>query len=86
MQMDYEKAAYITYEEAQRLTSLGRTTLSSIVNSGEVNAARIGRAVRLDRESLMSYMRRASSGGANPDPDESGGASAPTSNLVTRRS
>ena len=47
---------WITYEEAQRLTSLGRTTLWRICSSGEVKTARIGRAVRINRQSLEDYM------------------------------
>ena len=47
---------WITYEEAQRLTSLGRTTLWRIVKSGAVKSASIGRAVRINRESLEEYM------------------------------
>ncbi len=50
--------AWITYEEAQRLTSLGRTTLWRICSSGEVKTARIGRAVRINRQSLEAYMER----------------------------
>ncbi len=49
---------WITYEEAQRLTSLGRTTLWRICNSGQVKTARIGRAVRINRQSLEDYMER----------------------------
>jgi excisionase family DNA binding protein len=56
-------AEWITYEEAQRLTSLGRTTLWRIANSDEgVKTARVGRAVRINRKSLMDYMERASEG------------------------
>ena len=57
MQTEIEPA-WITYEEAQRLTSLGRTTLWRICRSGEVKTARIGRAVRINRQSLEDYMER----------------------------
>lgn len=50
---------WITYEEAQQLVGLGRTTLWRLVKSGEVKSAQIGRAVRLSRESLEAYMERA---------------------------
>jgi excisionase family DNA binding protein len=50
------KPTWITYEEAQHLTSLGRTTLWRIVKSGAVKSAPIGRAVRINRESLEEYM------------------------------
>ena len=52
------KPTWITYEEAQRLTSLGRTTLWRICSSGEVKTARIGRAVRINRQSLEDYLER----------------------------
>jgi excisionase family DNA binding protein len=51
---------WITYEEAQRLTSLGRTTLWRLVRAGEVKSASIGRAVRINRESLEEYMEEQS--------------------------
>jgi excisionase family DNA binding protein len=49
-------ALWLTYPEAQRLTSLGRTTLWTLVSSGEIKAARVGRAVRINRQSLEAYM------------------------------
>jgi excisionase family DNA binding protein len=51
---------WISYEEARRLTSLGRTTIWRICrdeNSG-IRVARVGRAVRINRDSLEAYMRR----------------------------
>jgi excisionase family DNA binding protein len=55
MQTDM-KAEWITYEEAQHLTSLGRTTLWRICSSGDVKTARVGRAVRINRRSLEEFM------------------------------
>jgi len=53
---------WITYEEAQYLTSLGRTTLWKIANSNEgIKTARVGRAVRINRRSLEEYMERMAS-------------------------
>jgi excisionase family DNA binding protein len=49
---------WLTYQEAQRLTSLGRTTLWRLVTSGEIDAARVGRAVRINRASLSAFMQR----------------------------
>jgi excisionase family DNA binding protein len=49
---------WLTYEEAQRLTSLGRTTIWRICASGAVKTARVGRAVRINRKSLKDYMER----------------------------
>jgi excisionase family DNA binding protein len=59
MQTETETATWVTYEEAQRLTSLGRTTLWRICSSGAVKTARIGRAVRINRCSLEEYMEEA---------------------------
>jgi excisionase family DNA binding protein len=49
---------WLTYPEAQRLSGLGRTTIWSLANSGRVKAARVGRAVRINRKSLEDYMER----------------------------
>lgn len=52
---------WISYDEAQRLTSLGRTTLWRICGdpSSGVRTARIGRAVRINRQSLEDFMAQA---------------------------
>lgn len=52
------EAAWITPAEAQRHTSLGRTKLWELVSTGEIEAAKVGRAVRINRQSLDDYMRR----------------------------
>jgi excisionase family DNA binding protein len=51
---------WITYEDAQRLTSLGRTTLWRICSAEDsgIEVARVGRAVRINRSSLTAYMKR----------------------------
>jgi excisionase family DNA binding protein len=49
---------WLTYAEAQAVSGLSRTTIWKLVNAGEVEAARIGRALRINRESLDAYMRR----------------------------
>jgi excisionase family DNA binding protein len=59
------RPTWITYEEAQRLTSLGRTTLWRIVKSGDVKSVSIGRAVRLNRESLEEYIEREAQGSSS---------------------
>jgi excisionase family DNA binding protein len=53
-----EVTACLSYSEAQRLSSLGRTKLWELVSAGEVEAAKIGGAVRISRRSLDEYMRR----------------------------
>jgi hypothetical protein len=51
---------WITYEEAGRLTSLGRTTLWKICGAEDtgIEVAHVGRAVRINRNSLLAYLRR----------------------------
>lgn len=51
---------WLTYEDAQRLTSLGRTTLWRICRAEDsgIEVARVGRAVRISRSSLTAYMKR----------------------------
>jgi excisionase family DNA binding protein len=56
------EATWITYLHAQRITSLGRTTLWRIVKSGEVKSVSIGRAVRINRRSLEEYMEHQAEG------------------------
>jgi excisionase family DNA binding protein len=53
---------WLTYAEAQTVCGLGRTTLWKLLSSGEIRAARVGRAVRLNRRSLEEYLERASEG------------------------
>jgi excisionase family DNA binding protein len=53
-----QEAAWISYSEAQKYTGLGRTKLWEIVSAGDVEAAKIGRAVRISRRSLDDYMKR----------------------------
>jgi excisionase family DNA binding protein len=49
---------WVTYKQAEELSGLSRTTLWKLIGAGEVEAARVGRAVRINRESLNAYMRR----------------------------
>ena len=49
---------WLTYAEAGRMVGLSRVTLWKMVSAGEVEAARVGRAVRISRESLTAYMKR----------------------------
>jgi excisionase family DNA binding protein len=51
-------AAWLTYKQAQEYANIGRTKMTELVNTGEVKAARVGRAVRINRESLEDYMER----------------------------
>jgi excisionase family DNA binding protein len=54
------KPAWVSYEEAQRFVGLGRTTLWRLASAGEIKTARVGRAVRINVDSLHEYMERAS--------------------------
>ena len=47
---------WLTYAEAGELVRLSRGTLWKLVSMGEVEAARVGRAVRINRESLEAFM------------------------------
>ncbi len=49
---------WLTYAEAGQVVGLSRVTLWKLVSAGEVEAARVGRAVRINRESLTAYMKR----------------------------
>jgi excisionase family DNA binding protein len=51
---------WVTYKQAEEFSGLSRTTLWKLVNSGEIKAARVGRAVRINRRSLDEYLERAS--------------------------
>lgn len=48
---------WLTYKEAEQLVGLSRTTLWKLICNEEVEYRRIGRAVRINRESLQAYMR-----------------------------
>ena len=53
---------WLTYKEAEQLVGLSRTTLWKLLSAGEVEHRKIGRAVRINRESLEAYMRRDAEG------------------------
>jgi excisionase family DNA binding protein len=57
MDTDVQKE-WVTYREAQQYASLSRTTLWGLVSTGEIEAARVGKAVRIRRQSLDEFMRR----------------------------
>ena len=53
---------WVTYRQAEKLSGLSRTTLWKLLSAGEIKAARIGRAVRINRQSLDTYLKHASGG------------------------
>jgi excisionase family DNA binding protein len=54
---------WLSYTEAMELVGLGRTTLWKLAGAGEIEVARVGRAVRINRDSLTAYMKRSAEGG-----------------------
>ena len=42
---------WVTYKQAEELSGLSRTTLWKLLSAGEIKAARVGRAVRINRRS-----------------------------------
>lgn len=49
--------AWMSYPTAAYYSGLSRTVLWRLVEGGEIEAARYGRAVRISRASLESFMR-----------------------------
>lgn len=64
MQTDITRE-WVSYKQAEELSGLSRTTLWKLVGAGEIQAARIGRAVRLNRASLDACLRRSSAPSAH---------------------
>jgi excisionase family DNA binding protein len=54
---------WLTYKEAEQLVGLSRTTLWKLIGSGEIEHRKVGRAVRINRESLEAYMGVEAEGG-----------------------
>jgi excisionase family DNA binding protein len=54
---------WLSYAEATELVGLGRTTLWKLAGASEIEVARVGRAVRISRESLIAYMKRSAERG-----------------------
>ena len=47
---------WLRYPEAERYSGLGRSTLWKLVKDERIRAAKVGKAVRLSRRSIDSYM------------------------------
>jgi excisionase family DNA binding protein len=63
MQMQTQATrVWVTYKQAEELSGLSRTTLWKLLSAGEIKAARVGRAVRINRRSLDGYLERATEG------------------------
>jgi excisionase family DNA binding protein len=59
---DHGKAAiapeWLNYKQAEAYANLSRTTLWQLINARKIKAARIGRAVRIERDSLQAFMEQ----------------------------
>jgi excisionase family DNA binding protein len=53
---------WVTYKQAEELSGLSRTTLWKLLSAGEIKAARVGRAVRINRRPLDGYLEQAAEG------------------------
>lgn len=47
---------WVTYRQAEEIAGLSRTTLRKLADERELKIRRVGRAVRISRESLDAYM------------------------------
>jgi excisionase family DNA binding protein len=56
---------WLNYKQAEAYANLSRTTLWQLIKARKIKAARIGRAVRIERDSLQAFMEEST--------DESGG-------------
>jgi excisionase family DNA binding protein len=52
------RTEWLSNRDAEKLTSLSRTTLWRLARAGEIKVARVGRAVRINRRSLEEYLER----------------------------
>jgi excisionase family DNA binding protein len=50
--------AWLDYKQAEAFANLSRTTLWTLINERKIRAARIGHAVRIERDSLQAFMER----------------------------
>jgi excisionase family DNA binding protein len=50
--------AWLGYRQAEAYSNLSRTTLWTLINERKIRAARVGRAVRIERASLQRFMEQ----------------------------
>jgi excisionase family DNA binding protein len=50
--------AWLNYKQAEAYSNLSRTTLWQLINARKIRAARVGRAVRIERASLQKFMEQ----------------------------
>ena len=58
MEEESVQKMWLSYPVAQDYVGLGRTKLWEMIGAGEIKVARVGRAVRISRESLDEFMQR----------------------------
>jgi excisionase family DNA binding protein len=49
---------WLNYKQSEAYSGLSRTTLWQLINARKIKAARIGRAVRIERASLEAFMKQ----------------------------
>ncbi len=52
--------AWLDYKQAEAYSNLSRTTLWQLISARRIKAARVGRAVRIERRSLDQFMEESS--------------------------
>ena len=50
--------AWLTYREAQAVSGIGRTKLWELLRDGHIKGAKVGRSVKISRESLDAYLEQ----------------------------
>ena len=58
MESETVEREWFNYKEAAEFSGLGRTTLWTLASTGQVQAAKVGTAVRFSRKSLQEFMER----------------------------
>jgi excisionase family DNA binding protein len=49
---------WLRTEAAETYSGLGRSTLTRLINAGELKAAKVGRSIRISRTSIDKYMEQ----------------------------
>ncbi len=50
--------AWLNYKQAEAYSNLSRTTLWQLTKARKIKAARVGRAVRIERDSLQAFLEQ----------------------------
>jgi excisionase family DNA binding protein len=54
---------WLRFTAAERYSGLGRSTLTRLIGTGEIKAAKVGKSVRINRISIDEYMEQQVVGG-----------------------